>query len=315
MVKQLEVPEWAEYLFTLGRALAELPNVEFGEPSPRVILSVPTGRYTYWMLAAGALSVTPRLDDDFQDGEIVTTWLNQPFRIADIELQSNGSAWQIGPQDQRLKTHLKAVRVPPDAPDERRGTRMTQDDRDALRALDDRGKGNWYLDYVPQCLRPVVIVGKGRDHIQDQRRVLLEEAPHWFRDDTRQLLERTTGDVSEGNQMLFHPFMILDEHVGSRRPWIRSLTPRLTVVTSWSSHESMAKSLFSRRPRVIVANRRVKASSEIFAALRDLPKDSQLQTLVDIEKPPGIDAFSFLSPAQSPSQTDEEDVDDWEDLL
>jgi len=317
--ERIPIPDWAVYLKVLGQRLAELPTCDFGAQSPRVVLSMPTGRFTYWMLTAGALSVQPQLDGDFVEGELVTTWLTEPFVITDLELKSERDTWQLTSQDKRVKSSFKAVRTPTDAPDSRRSTRMPQEIRDSFRSLEDESrmnqKGPWYATYTKQCLRPIVIIGRGREYIQEQRRVLLEAAPDWFSDDVRRFISRESVSVFEGDQMLFHPFMILDEKVGTSRPWIRPLTPRLTVVTSWNSHSALAASLFSRRPRVIVANRRVKGSAGVLSSLRHLRLDAKLQHLVDADRPSGIEAFAYTEPAQGASATDFTTGDAFEDAI
>lgn len=317
MGEGIPLPDWASYLTSVGQRLAELPTCEFGEPSARVVLSVPTGRFTYWMMVAGALSVTPQLDDNFQDGEVVTTWLTTPFVISDVELRSVGDAWQLPPPEKRLKSSLKAVRTPPDAPESRRSSRLPQELRDSFRIMQSEGQKKrnlpWYVDYTMQCLRPIVIIGRGREYIQEQRRILVDTTPNWFDDDALSFLKRDALGVFEGDQMLFHPYMILDESVGKTRPWIRPMTPRLTVVTSWNSHAAMSASLFSRRPRVIVANRRVKGSAGVLSSLRDLRLDADLQRLIDLDRPPGIEAFVFTEPAQGPTSSENGVADEYED--
>lgn len=317
MGASIPAPEWAQYLANVGRRLAELPTSDFGAQAPRVVLSMPTGRFTYWMLAAGAISSEPQLETNFKDGDLVTTWLKDPsFMVTDLELKAERDSWRLTHQDSRLKTSLKAVRTPAGAPESRRSTRMPQEIRDSFRILESENsqnrKGPWYATYTAQCLRPIVIIGRGREYIQEQRRALLRAVPNWFSDDALSLLGRDTSGVFDGDQMLFHPYMVLDENVGANRPWIRPLAPRLTVVTSWNSNCTLAASLFSRRPRVVVANRRVKGSIGFLSAIGGLTKDPDLQRLVDADRPPGVEAFAFTEPAERPSESEIEGLDDFE---
>lgn len=318
MRERIPIPDWAIYLRQIGKRLAELPTRDFGEQTSRIVLSLPTGRFTYWMLAAGALSAEPHLDSDFEDGEVVTTWHKDPsYMVTDLELRDEGDSWRLAHQDLRLKTSLIAVRTPADAPDTRRSTRMSQAIRDSFRSLENETahnrRGPWYATYTAQCLCPIVIIGRGREYIQEQRRALLQAAPDWFSDDSLSLLTRETPGVFDGDQMLFHPYMVLDESVGANRPWIRPLAPRLTVVTSWNTNSALAASLFSRRPRVITANRRVKGSMALLSAPGHLRKDTTLQRLVDADRPAGIEAFAFTEPAQSPTLAEIGDLDEFED--
>ncbi len=297
MGNRIPISDWAAYLISLGRRLASLPTVGFGEPAPRVAVSVPTGRFSYWLLAAGALSTQPTLDHGFTEGETVTTWIRHPFRIADFELMREQNEWVLTPTDKWQKDSLKAVRTPTDAPEKRRAARLSVEVADYFRKLENES-GPWYASYAQHCLRPVVVIGRGREHINDQRRILLENVPHWFGDEQLRLLSRENHGTSEGNQMLFHPYMVLDERVGVQRPWVRSLTPRLTVVTSWASHTATVPSLFSRRPRVTIVNRRVRSSALFNDARPTLAVSPDLATIIERDRPSGIDVVAYTTPAE-----------------
>ena len=243
MTARIDLPPWAEYLQRVGRALAEIPTVDYTEDALRVVLSVPTGRFTYWMLAAGALEYSPVLNESFAAGDQVACWVNS--RMQDVELvDSSPTLWELAPGHKVMKDRFVGCKVPDGTPEERRSAKLKADYKARLMRVSGHEKdyNTWFARH---CVKPVVIVGTGREHIQNQRQTLLTHAGHWFSGDTHALLNDESTMTSKPERMLHHPFMVFDADVGSIRPWLRAMVPRLVIVTSWSSQMRKHRSLFS----------------------------------------------------------------------
>lgn len=306
MSNTLKLPTWGDYLLRLGRALAALPPVEYGEPAPRIALSVPSGRFTYWFLAAGAMSVERFPEPRPTAGDRVTTWLNP--RMQDVDLvETRSGTWQLEPGTSVIADTWPAIRVHPDTPADRRATRPQKDYREALALLPGRRK-DWHVWFASKCLTPVIIVGTGREHIQQQRQVLLEEAPHWFNRETRALLDEDSANTSDPERTLFYPYMVFDAGVGGGRPWLREMLPRLVITTSWSSRNRMHPALFSRAPQVIVTNRRVRSETEAMFELNELPTYRSLESIVNDGRPESIGVSVFAATAQGEADEESEGI-------
>lgn len=307
MALPLKKPEWCDYLERLGRELAALPTAEFGEPSPRIILSLPTGRFSYWMLAAGALAEQPVHGRNFQPGDRVACWVDRKMR--DVELEEAGpDAWRLSAGVQNLKTKFVAVRVPEGTPDDRESAKLGIDMRDRLRQVPGHER-DFHVWYASHSLKPVVIVGTGREHVQLQRRILLSEAPNWFGAGTRELLTEDSSMTSNPERMLFHPFMVFDADVGRTRPWLRQMLPRIVITTSWSSHLRMHPALWSRVPQIIITNRRVRSAFDAELETLGSGEIDQFDRLIHTGRPDSVGARAFLVPAQGelPDDFDDEE--------
>lgn len=302
----LERPAWGDYLLRLGRALADLPAVGYGEPAPRIVLSVPSGRFTYWFLAAGAMSVERFPQPRPIAGDRVATWLNP--RMQDVDLvETRPGTWQLEQGTSVIADTWPAIRVHPETPAGRRATRPPKDYREALSLLPGR-RTNWHVWFASKCLIPVIIVGTGREHIQKQRQVLLEEVPHWFSQEEAALLDEDSASTSNPERTLFHPFMVFDAGVGSDRRWLREMLPRLVITTSWSSRNRMHPALFSRAPHVIITNRRVRSETEAMFELNELPAYEGLEDIVNDGRPASIGVSVFAATAQGEADDDLEGV-------
>ena len=228
-------------------------------------------------------------------------------RMQDLDLVDAGPGlWQLAPGRKVMADNWPAVRVHPDAPAERRGTKVSPRYKDAL--AEALGRRDWYLWYAEKCLTPVIIVGTGREHIQKQRQVLLEEVRHWFIQETAALLDEDSANTSNPERTLFHPFMVFDAGVGTDRPWLREMLPRLVITTSWSSRNRMHPALFSRAPHVIITNRRVRSETEAMFELNELPAYEGLESIVNEGRPESIGVSVFAATAQGETDDDLEGV-------
>lgn len=300
-----KLPEWGVYLEQIGRRLAGLPTVEYGEPQLRTILSLPTGRFAYWMIANGALSEQPEHQKDFAAGDRVACWVDSKMR--DVELvEKSADIWGLSGTNSILKSKLIASRVPHGTPDDRVSAQLGVDMKDRLRVVPGHENDYWTW-YARHSLKPVVIVGTGREHIQDQRKILLHDTPHWFADDTRALLTEDSTMTSKPERMLFHPFMVFDAGVGGSRPWLRQMVPRIVITTSWSSHLRIHPATWSRAPHVIITNRRVRSASDAEVETLGGGETHEFDELIHADRPASIGARAFLVTAQGETPDDFDD--------
>lgn len=304
-------PDWADYLQQIGKDVTELGVCEFGDASPRALLSLPTGRFSYWLLASGALQASLGPLEAVPWGSRVATWNGNLARMSDLLFEPQGTrSWKVGTWSVD-PTSWPTVALPATTPHDRGASRPSKDYRAQLSRLPGR-QTDWHRWYALHCLRPVVIVGTGREHIQRQRQTLLDEARDWFTQEVAALIDEDTNLTSSPDRTLFHPFMVFDAGVGHQRSWLRALKPRLVIVTSWSSYQRMAPSLFSRSPMIIVANRRVRSAAEAVLELPNLPQNSELDGLLKRNLPGGVQAFGFSTVAQGDTGSDDDDLDDEE---
>lgn len=292
----IELPDWGQYLVNVGRQLSQIPPVEYGEIAPRVVLSVPTGRFTYWLLTAGALLESPMLDANCGVGDLVATWDDK--RMCDSSIRDGGQdRWRLAGGTSVPAGDWPVVKLPEGTPEDRRSARVDRDYRDILARLP--GKRNtWHKWFAQHCLKPVVIVGTGREHIQRQRETLLRYVPDWFTEETFALLNEDSSNTSNPQRMLFHPYMVFDAGVGQERPWLRQMLPRLVIVTSWSSRNRIHQSMFSRVPQVIITNRRVRSAVDVDEDLQAFEEFSDIDHIVHEGRPESIQARAFQDIAQ-----------------
>ena len=304
------MPSWGSYLEQLGQRVAGFSTVEYGERSLRIILSVPTGRLAYWLLASGAFAEQPDHSSKFSVGDRVACRVDN--RMQDVELVEKApEIWQLSGTTSIMKDRFIAAGVPDRTPDDRRSARLAVDVKDRLRAVPGHEHDFW-IWYARHSLKPVVIVGTGREHIQDQRRIVLEQTPHWFSKDTRALLTEDTAMTSKPERMLFHPFMVFDADVGASRPWLRQMVPRVVITTSWSSHLRIHPALWSRAPQIIVTNRRVRSASDAEMESLGSGETHEFDEIIHDGRPPSIGARAFLVTAQGEAFGD---IDDDEELM
>jgi hypothetical protein len=302
-------PEWAKAISAVGRTMAQQPTTPVGEMAPRLLLSVPTGQYVAWMLANGALQAPPKLGPDPVIGDKVVAWLNK--HLLDVSVKPYGEdQWEIsdvGTKRGALASRVPGVVLPIDTPTQRGVGRPTQEYRLRLAGIPGM-KNNYSIYYSEQCMSPVVIIGDGQEYLQNQRDEIVEIANNWLDHKASILLDQDTLQVSNPDRILFHPFMILSPNVAKANPWIRSLTPRLVIVTRWSYFRRMDPALFAGSPMIVLANRRVGDNWNA------IDETDEYQTLTPAFKelklgsfPNGIFARKFSTRVNAPVYDDDEE--------
>lgn len=306
-------PDWASSISVVGRIMAAQPATPVGEPAPRLLLSVPTGQYVAWLLANGALKAPPKLGRDPIVGDKVVAWLSG--RLLDVEVKAySDNQWEInntvGMKRGAIgKKRVPGVVLPDEVPNGRGVGRPTQEYRSKLQAIPGMQQ-NYSNFYADQCVSPVVVIGDGKEFLQNQRDELVDTAHKWLEDRSAILLDQDTGQVSNPDRMLFHPFMILSPGVAKANPWLRSLTPRLVIVTRWSYYRRMDPALFAGSPMVILANRRVGDNWYAIDATAEYQNlSTEFRSLKLNKFPNGIFARKFSTRVEVPTDGDEEE---WE---
>lgn len=303
-----KIPDWVRSISDAGRLMAEMPSTSVGQLAPRLLISVPTGQFVSWILASGALQAPPKLGSSPVIGDKVTTWLNK--KMQDVEVCECGSGeWEIrdGTSFKQGKIEVDQVPgvvLPSDIPNNRGSAQPTPEYRKKLSTL---GK-NYPTVYADQCGSPVVVVGDGREFLQSQRDDLVENVHTWLAERSAILLDQDTGQVSNPDRILFHPFMIFSPQVAQANLWLRAITPRLVIVTSWSNYRRMDPALFSGAPVVVLANRRVISNWNAIDETSEFQDFTTDFHSLDIGKfPNGVFARKFMTRAQTPLNQDEDD--------
>ena len=303
------IPRWASAISAIGRDIARHSSTPQGGLAPRLLLSVPTGQYVAWLLANGALQAPPKLGAAPQIGDKVVAWLHG--QLLDVDVSAVGTTgWII--QDNLSKKsgdfgkRVPGLVLPPEVPEERGFGTPTRSHRSNLAAIP--GMQHNYADfYAEQCMSPVVVIGDGKEYLQNQREELIDTANHWLDDKSAVLLDQDTQQVSNPDRMLFHPFMILSPGVAKENAWLRTLTPRLVIVTRWSYYRRMDPSLFAGSPMVILANRRVENNWD---AIDDTDEhqilESEFSSLNFNSFSNGVFLRKFTARVQAPQNNDEE---------
>ena len=303
-------PEWAKAISAVGRTMAQQPTTPVGELAPRLLLSVPTGQYVAWMLAQGALQAPPKLGPDPVIGDKIVAPLGG--RLIDVRVTPIGeTSWEVRDGGSyipgSLHQRIPGVVLPVDVPEDRGNGKPTKEYRLKLAALP--GIKNVYLKYYSeQCMSPVVVIGDGREYLQNQRDEIVEIAQKWLDVIPAVLLDQDTKQVSNPDRILFHPFMILSPNVAKANPWIRPLTPRLVIVTRWSYFRRMDPALFAGSPMIVLANRRV---GDNWNAIDETDEyQSHTSAFKDLKLgnfPNGIFARKFSTRVNAPVDDDEEE--------
>jgi hypothetical protein len=285
----IDAPKWARLFTALGQEFAEQPNRVLGERSPVLFLSVPTGQYAAWFLAAGALGAPPKNQMLTTPGKYrCTTWVENKKQVADADVTvdeiDSGDSLQL-----RYKVHpdpgptrrpandkvqpvattyvgskLTLVAHSGNTPEERKGQlNLTNIEKAAIRqAIRPLLEANdqWYLWWTRQCLSPVVIVGTGSEFLMRQRSEILKERPTWMWPTSRTTLALDMKRLCDPSRLLLFPFSIISPMVGARVPWLRSLRPRLVIYTSWTAFAARHGATFAGVPAIVLVNRRVESS-------------------------------------------------------
>ena len=308
MVLPVRAPEWVISLSNTGRQLAQLPNTPIGQLAPRLLLSVPTGQYVAWILANGALQASPKLGIDPSIGDRVTVWLNK--KMQDVEVVARGgNEWEIRDSTAYMKGKVGIDRVPgvvlpKDTPLDRGFGQPTPDYRTQLAQMG----ANYSRIYADHCGSPVVVIGDGREFLRGQRDELVNDAHNWLDKDSAVLLDQESGQVSNPDRILFHPFMIFSPEVSQSNPWLRTISPRLVIVTRWSYFRRMDPALFAGSPMVVIANRRVENNWNAIDETDELQDLGENYRSVELGGfPNGIFARKFVGRVELPSDIDEEE--------
>ena len=205
-------------------------------------------------------------------------------------------------------TRIPGVRLPEDVPEDRGQGKPTHEYRVRLSELPGR-KNNYSLFYQDQCCSPIVIIGDGAQYLHKQREQLIDQVPKWLNDQSLLLMDQDTLQVTNADRMFFHPFMIFSPGVARDNSWLRTLKPRLVIVTRWNYFKRMDPTLFAGSPMVILANRRVTDNWNAIEATNvpiELAGDFARLKLSNL--PNGVFARKFTSRVDVPR----EDDDEWE---
>ena len=257
MVLPLRSPDWATSISRVGNLLAQLPSTPIGKLAPRLLLSVPTGQYVSWLLANGALKAEPKLGQDPVIGDRVTVWLNKKVQDVFVNARGNnewelrdGTSYKMG---RNGVDRVPGVVLPHETPSNRGFGQPTPEYRKQLSEMG----ANYSQIYADQCGSPVVVIGDGKEFLRSQRDELVNDANNWLDSKSAVLLDQDSGQVSNPDRILFHPFMIFSPEVAQLNLWLRTISPRLVIVTRWSYFRRMDEALFASAPMVVLANRRV----------------------------------------------------------
>jgi hypothetical protein len=307
MVLPARAPDWVTSLSNTGLQFARFPNTPIGQLAPRLLVSVPTGQYVAWILANGALQASPKLGIEPSIGDFVTVWLNK--KMQDVEVVARGDdEWEIRDATSYMKgkvgvDRIPGVVLPEDTPDDRGFGQPTPEYRTQLAQLG----ANYARIYAEHCGSPIVIIGDGREFLRGQRDELVNDAHNWLDKDSSVLLDQESGQVSNPDRILFHPFMILSPEVAQSNPWLRTISPRLVIVTRWSYYRRMDPALFASSPMVVIANRRVENNWNAIDETDELQDlDEKFRSMELGSFPNGIFVRKFVGRVEHPRDIDEE---------
>ncbi len=258
-------PNWVSLFTRIGERAAALPFTEVGGSALRAVVSVPTGQFATWQLINGAFGVAPSVNMAPSIGVNYSTWNSKLSRMDDCVFEPHRIKDQLAIQGHAdisvPATNWPVAEVPAGTPTQRSGAAPRPTLRDELREIEGQ-RLTWMKWYASRCISPIVVIGDGREYLHNQRKELLDKAPNWFTHESQVLLSEDSQQTSNPERMYFHPFMVFSPGVGNSRPWLRSMRPRLVIVTSWSSYTRKHRSLFAGAPHIILANRRVSSSLE-----------------------------------------------------
>jgi hypothetical protein len=307
MVLPLRSPDWATSISRVGNLLAQLPSTPIGKLAPRLLLSVPTGQYVSWLLANGALKAEPKLGQDPVIGDRVTVWLNKKVQDVFVNARGNnewelrdGTSYKMG---RNGVDRVPGVVLPHETPLNRGFGQPTPEYRKQLSEMG----ANYSQIYADQCGSPVVVIGDGKEFLRSQRDELVNDANNWLDSKSAVLLDQDSGQVSNPDRILFHPFMIFSPEVAQLNLWLRTISPRLVIVTRWSYFRRMDEALFASAPMVVLANRRVENN---WNAIDETDENQELgedfRSMKLNQLPNGIFARKFVSRVEPPRGIDEE---------
>ena len=310
VVLPAHAPEWSRSIANAGNLLAQLPTTPIGQYAPRLLLSVPTGQYVSWMLANGALRADPKLGQDPVIGDRVTVWLNKKMQDVEVKARENlewelrdGTSYKMGKIG---KERVPGVVLPQETPNDRGFGQPTPEYRKQLSQMG----ANYSQLYADQCGSPVVVIGDGKEFLRSQRDELVNGANNWLDSKSAVLLDQDSGQVSNPDRILFHPFMIFSPEVAQLNSWLRTISPRLVIVTRWSYFRRMDEALFASAPMVVIANRRVEKN---WNAIDETDENQELgedfRSMKLNQLPNGIFARKFVSRVEPPRDINEVEED------
>ena len=313
------IPQWALSAMTLGRELASFPNGEPGQKYLNVFLSVPTGQYVAPLIMAGALLAPPKIADP--SANVGETFRAVAFdgksQIRDLDVTLLREDFQGNPKlmyhnDGYLRlTDHPVLRLPKGVPDDRAKKVFVGRDWENIRrkfrtlpAGTAKSTESWWASH---CLSPVVIVGESLEYVDNQRKVMLERAPHWIDLRVLPILEYSKPGTSNRERVFHHPYSYLTIDAARDLAWMRSFRPRLVIYTSWGAFYRRKMSAFSGAPAIVIVNRRVPSadieaskntvhdSSINLESAKDMPRSFGLRAELSLVLPPddldsGVDA-------------------------
>ncbi len=305
----IPTPPWASNLVKIGKAMASIPSADFDKPSARLFLSAPTGQYLVWMIASGSLMAEPKLGVAPEIGDRVLLMLGGSVCESVVEARPGGG-WQVkngvAMKQGVAGTRPPGIVLPVDAPKDDAEFRPKGQFLETLKLARPQQTREWY---AAQSASPIVVVGKGREYLNNQRRELLDKAPNWFEKEPAALLNLEHGGMTNAERMLRFPYMILAPDAADHSPWISELAPRIVIYTRWSYYlRAMKYQLFSRSPAIIIGNRRVESNYDGVDFLSSAPIDAAAFGGIRIPKPVSS-MFAKVFTAEA-SRWDEHDEDD-----
>ena len=264
-------PNWARLFTAIGLEMARQPNTAVGSRFPALVLSVPTGQYAAWCIAAGAFGAPPKLENIDEPGTYrCATWDDDRQQVGDATVEItheivDGTLTKVSRVGSTR--YLKGLPLAPhrgEPPEDRSGfVNLTRHERQnisaVIRPMLPRGLP-WYLWWTEQCVSPVVVVGEGSSYLMSQRAELLNTAPDWMWPTSRTLLSLDMPRLCNPLRALLFPFSIISPSVTNRMPWLRSTRPRIVIYTSWTAFTSRHPASFAGSPTVVLVNRRVESS-------------------------------------------------------
>jgi hypothetical protein len=134
----MRAPSWVRAFTRVGRELAGTGMAAVGSASRLVVLSVPTGQYAAWAIAAGAFGAPPRLVSPVEPGVYrCATWVEESRQVADADVvvseEGLGVEYRVGTT--RYLEGWPVVVLPVGMPDSRlQRTSLTRAERDRIRA-------------------------------------------------------------------------------------------------------------------------------------------------------------------------------------
>ena len=260
-------PPWVRAFTAIGLEMGQQPNRSDGEFSPVAVISVPTGQYAAWIIAAGAFGAPPKLTPIGAIGEYTcTTWVDETQQIGDREvsvtLKDGALIHKVGRTTYTrglpvVQHHLSLpeVRARHRCLSRNEALRIKQ----VIQPLMPKTE-HWYMWWTRQCLSPVVVVGDGGEYLLSQKNELVKHASEWMWDTSRTLLRLDMRRVREIERLLEFPFSIISPRAASQSAWARSIRPRLVIYTSWSAFSRRRADTFAGCPTVVLVNRRVQSA-------------------------------------------------------